>query len=496
MTIPQPRLDSSGVNRTAEDGGQSIRASASPSSSYELAQNGDVVEDLERKLTDTEKRDGDGIYTPRGDGWDGNVDDRKGRKEGGKVTRILTKSSWKDLGPPPDGGWFAWMQAAFGHLVIMNTWGFINSFGVFQTYYVTSLNRAPSDISWIGSIQIFFLFFVGTFTGRLTDAGYFRPVFLLGSVLAVFGTFMASLSTSYWQLFLAQGVCCGLGNGCLFCPSLSLLSTYFSSKRGLALGIGAAGSATGGMVFPAMVSSLLPKIGFPWTMRALGFIQLGCLVICNIGIKPRMPPRRTGALVDWKSFKEVPYVLFAIGMFFSFWAVYFAFYYVGSFARNVIGLPYKESVNLLIVMNGLGTIGRIVPGHVADRYWGPINTLTLFTFMTSILVLCWIAVGSKGGLYGWAVVYGTTAAGIQSLFPVALSSLTTDLTMAGTRMGLVFTIVSFAVLTGPPICGQLIQRKNGEYEYAMIFAGSVLMVGGGFLSAARFARSRELRAKI
>lgn len=53
----------------------------------------------------------------------------------------------------------------------------MNSFGVFQTYYVNSLGKSPSDISWIGSIQVFLVFFIGTFTGRLTDAGYFRPVF-------------------------------------------------------------------------------------------------------------------------------------------------------------------------------------------------------------------------------------------------------------------------------------------------------------------------------
>ena len=137
---------------------------------------------------------------------------------------------------------------------------------------------------------------------------------------------MASLSTTYWQLFLAQGVCCGIGNGCLFCPSLSLLSTYFAKKRSLALGIAASGSATGGMVFPAIVQQLLPKVGFPWTMRALGFIQLGCLVICNIGMKPRVPPRKTGQLVDWKSFKEAPYVLFACGMFFVRFISSFSFF--------------------------------------------------------------------------------------------------------------------------------------------------------------------------
>jgi MFS family permease len=203
-----------------------------------------------------------------------------------------------------------------GHLAVMNTWGFINSFGVFQTYYVTSLHDSPSTISWIGTMQIFLLFFIGAFTGRLTDAGYFRIVFLTGSILGVVGLFMASLSTTYWQLFLAQGVCCGLGNGCLFCPALSLLSTYFSKKRGLAIGLAATGSATGGMVFPAMVQQLLPKVGFAWTMRSLAFIQLGFLVFCNLLMKTRMPPRKAGAVVDWKSFKEATYSLFAAGMFF------------------------------------------------------------------------------------------------------------------------------------------------------------------------------------
>ena len=53
----------------------------------------------------------------------------------------------------------------------------MNSFGIFQTYYVDFLNRSDSDVSWIGSVQVFIVFFIGTFTGRFTDAGYFRPVF-------------------------------------------------------------------------------------------------------------------------------------------------------------------------------------------------------------------------------------------------------------------------------------------------------------------------------
>jgi MFS family permease len=116
--------------------------------------------------------------------------------------------------------------------------------------------------------------------------------------------------------------------------------------------------------------------------------------------------------------------------------------------------------------------------------------------ITSLLSFCWIAVNSQGELYGWTVVYGFVGGGIQGLFPATLSSLTTNLRMAGTRMGMIFTIVSFAVLTGPPIAGQLIQRRKGGYLYAQIFAGVDMLVGGGFLIAARIAKSRQLAAKL
>ncbi|TGO33007.1 hypothetical protein BHYA_0273g00010 [Botrytis hyacinthi] len=408
----------------------------------------------------------------------------------------VTTASWRALGPPPDGGTKAWVQVILSHLVIMNTWGFINSFGVFQTYYVTSLNRPASDISWIGSVQIFLLFFVGTFTGRLTDAGYFRSVFLIGTIIGLVGIFMTSISTTYWQVFLAQGICMGLGNGCLFCPALATLSTYFSTKKSLVIGIAAAGSATGGVIFPIMVQQLLPKIGYGWTMRSLGLIQLVCLGICNIGIKQRVPPRKSGALIDYPSFKDIPYVLFAIGMFFNFWGLYFGFYYLGAYARSIIGLPLTESINIIIILNAVGVVGRVLPNHLADRVFGPLNTLIPIAIIDSLLCFCWIAVSSRGGLYAWSVMYGIFAAGIQGLFPATLSSLTTDLRKAGVRMGMVFTVVSFAVLTGPPIGGVLIQRKNGGYEYAQIFAAADLLIGTAFLIMARLAKSKKLFTKM
>lgn len=218
--------------------------------------------------------------------------------------------------PPPDGGSIAWTQAVMAHFVIINTWGTVNSFGIFQSFYRTFLSRDPSDISWIGSMQVFFLFVIGVLTGRLTDAGFFRPVFAIGSALVVLGSLMASFATEYWQLFLSQGVCIGLGMGCLFCPVMAVLSTYFKRKRNLAIGIAISGSATGGMIYPSMVRQLLPQIGFSWTMRAMALVQLVTLLVATIFMRPRLGPRRSGPLVELSAFREKPYTLFTIGMFF------------------------------------------------------------------------------------------------------------------------------------------------------------------------------------
>ena len=235
-----------------------------------------------------------------------------------------------EAGPPPDGGWAAWTQVLMAHIIIFNTWGYINSFGVFQVYHVQNLLRPPSDISWVGSIQIFLLFSIGTVSGRASDAGYFKQTFAAGLLMQLIGLFMTSLSKTYWQLFLAQGICTGIGNGLLFCPSLAVLTTYFLKRRAIAVGIAACGTATGGVVFPLIAQHLLPRIGFGWTVRIMGFIMLVTMIFPLVLMRSRLPPRRTGPLVELAAFKEVPYLLFAIGNSLCFLGLYFTIYYVST----------------------------------------------------------------------------------------------------------------------------------------------------------------------
>jgi len=143
-------------------------------------------------------------------------------------------------------------------------------------------------------------------------------------------------------------------------------------------------------------------------------------------------------------------------------------------------------------MNGIGILGRILPGYMADRWFGPLNVIIPFTGLSSMMIFIWIAVRNRTGLYIFASFYGIFAAAILGLFPAALSSLTTDLRKAGVRIGMVFSIIAFACLIGPPIGGTLVQKKHGQYEYAQCFVGGVIMLGGLILVGASLAKSREM----
>ncbi|KAK8162949.1 major facilitator superfamily domain-containing protein [Phyllosticta citrichinensis] len=399
--------------------------------------------------------------------------------------------------PPPDGGVQAWTQVLMGHLVLINGWGYLSSFGLFQSYYTTSLGASPSAISWIGSLQIFLVYLVGTFSGRALDAGYFHVVLGLGSFLQILGVFMTSVSSQYWQLLLAQGVCKGLGDGLVFCPTVSLVATYFSKKRSLAMACTASGGATGGIIFPVIAQQLLPKIGFGWTVRIMGFVILFNAVVGLLIARVRLPPRKTGPLVEWSAFKEPSYTLFCVGMYFNLWAVYFAYFYVSTFGKKIIGVSSSTSLTILLVMNAVGVPGRLVCGLTADRLLGPVNTLIPVAFFAGVLFYCWAAVSSLGALFAFCIIYGFFGAGIQSLFPASCASLTTDLKKMGVRTGMCFSVVSIACLTGPPIAGALIQQHNGGFLYAQMFGGSAFMGGTLTLVAARIAKSGlELKSRM
>lgn len=215
-------------------------------------------------------------------------------------------------------------------IALLTSEGYVNSFGAFQAYYTETLNVPPSTISWIGSVQVCLVFVVGAFSGRMLDAGLFVPTFLVGAIIQLLGIFTMSLSTKYWQLVITQGVMTGLGGGIFFTPSIGLVTTWFSSRRAVAVGIATSGNAVGGMVYPILARELLARIGFAWTTRVLGFLNLAALALVLGFMRPRLPPRKTGPIIELKAFREPVYALFVTGMTGMTSSMYFLMYFVSS----------------------------------------------------------------------------------------------------------------------------------------------------------------------
>ena len=157
-------------------------------------------------------------------------------------------------GTPDDSsktGLLAYLIVPASFFIWFNSWGAINAFGVFQTHYQLSLlsSYSPSTIAWIGSVQNWLILFVGFLSGPLYDAGYAPALVCGGALLTVLGKMMLSLASdgAYYQVFLAQGVCVGLGWGLMFTPAASMPGRFWKGKQlGLATGVASAGASVGG----------------------------------------------------------------------------------------------------------------------------------------------------------------------------------------------------------------------------------------------------------
>ncbi|RYO91731.1 hypothetical protein DL764_008244 [Monosporascus ibericus] len=398
-----------------------------------------------------------------------------------QVTSRMTTRSLPEPLPPPDGGVKAWTQVAMAWLVM------IYYLGVFQTYYTTTMSQPPSTISWIGSLQTWLTLLIGAFSGRLLDAGLFMPTFLVGSVLQVLGMFLMSISTEYWHLVLTQGVLTGIGGGIFFTPSLALISTYFQSKRGLAVGIATTGNSAGGMIYPLVVRQLIPQVGFAWTVRVLAFINLSCLATALAFMRPRLRPRKSGPIIELAAFREPVYVAFVSGLFVSMLGNYYTFYYIASFGTQALGLSYSSASILIMVLNGVALPFRVIPAFIADRI-GVLNVIVPLTYAWCIVAFCWLAVTNTTGYYIFTCFYGIISGSFQSLIATTIANITKRLDMVGTRLGMAFSIVSFASLTGPPIGGALQGANGGRFVAPQAWAAGMTAIAMVLVTLARVSR--------
>ncbi|GAA5856025.1 hypothetical protein JCM8547_002945 [Rhodosporidiobolus lusitaniae] len=391
----------------------------------------------------------------------------------------------------PDGGWRAWLVVAGAWAVSFTAWGYPNSFGVILTY--TKQNQlsaySSSSIAWIGAFQLFSNMFFGLLSGRLFDAGYVKHLLVAGLLCYTAGLFGLSYASTYWQVFLSQGLACGVASGLTFLPACSAVSQHFKKKRMLALGFLATGSSLGGVMYPSMINKLLhtPSIGFGWTFRIVGFINLALLIFACLTIKARLPPRPKGRFVDFSIYRKDPlFSLYIVGAAFVWLGLYTPLFYTEEYAlfHNV---PEDIAFYSLSILNAASLFGRTIPNYFADRF-GVFTLLVPFTTVSGILLFIWIAaIENTAGTVVWNIVYGFFQGSFVAMLPASVAALTEDMNSIGIRMAMAFLGQSVAALVGTPIAGYCISLHPGESGYvgAGVYSGCTVLVGVALLGLVR-----------
>lgn len=312
-----------------------------------------------------------------------------------------------------------------------------------------------------------------------------RIPILIGSLLHIFGLMMTSISHKYYQIFLAQSVCSAIGCSFLFYPTIAAAGTWFLKHRALAFGIMVSGSSLGGVVLPIMVNHLVKSIGFGWAMRSTAFLLLGLLVFGNLFVKSRLPPaRRPIKLTDFFTpFAEMPFMLLAIGGFFAYFGGFLPFNFV-IVQGKAEGMSDNLSGYLVPILNAASTFGRIIPGHLGDKY-GVFNVMIIFTAFSGIICLAlWLPAASSAPLITFAALYGFASGTTLSIIPALVAQIS-DVRKLGVRNGTLYAFTSFGVLTGSPIAGAIVSDQHGGFSGLKIFGGICLLLSAVFVIFSR-----------
>ena len=380
-----------------------------------------------------------------------------------------------------------YLQVLGAWVLFFNTYGVANSFSVFQAYYESSgmLTASSSNISWIGSIQSFLIQFAGLLTGPIFDRGHIRGLILTGGSCITIGHLALSFSTTWWQVFLAQGICTGLGMGCLLVPCISLLPPYFPTRIGLVMGIASSGASIGGVIYPILMHKLITVLSFAWSVRIMGLIVLLTLSIPLTAMRIRHKPVKARVILDVSTFQDFPFMWLSISIAISFLG-FSIFHTFASFYAMHQNLTSRDlAFNLSPIYNGLATIGRIVPGALSDRV-GPFNIMIPSACMLGVMYYLSIIVSSASAVVTVTAIAGFLSGIFTAMPPLCFTRLVKEQDKLGTWIGTGYAIASLGLLIGGPIGGAILgQGETRHWATLWTFAGTIMLVASALLTVSR-----------
>lgn len=404
----------------------------------------------------------------------------------------------------PEGGLRAWFVVFAAMTIMAMSFGMVNSFGVYQSYYETRYSTTSSTkIGAIGSIQAGLTFMMGI---PSTMGGFYlgpQMMVLFGGVLCIIAFMLLSVTNAIWQVFLVQALLYGMGSGIMYIHSTSVTFQYFHRKKALAQGLITAGASAGGVYWPIGVRGLINTIGFGWGTRTIGFIYIPMTIFATAFIRPRFKPTKRQPdqnifRLDFSVLKHWQLQVMALAWFEYIMCLFTGLFYYDLFCQRLDTAEYLQKY-VVAIINGCGLVARVLPGYIGDKL-GRLNLSFIFLVFTGVLPLAmWTQVRSTPGILAFSVVWGFFSGAPTSLLPAVVGQIFPS-DEVPSCLAYFYACGGVASFIGPSIAGTFIPRGDikgaAGFTKLAIFSGVFGLASAASVLVVRLQHSRNPLKKL
>lgn len=423
----------------------------------------------------------------------------------------------KDGSEAPEGGLWGWLTVFGVFLTSFMAFGVGNVWGIFQNAYTMEPTSRFKDVSvfklgFVGGCSVGFAFAVGPFSNILVAKFGVKVPILMGVFFMTLALELASVATEYWQLLLSQGIMFGIGASLAYIPAISLPAQWFTKRRSLVTGLASSGGGVGAVILSLISQASINKISIPWTLRILGILALGFGITATCLMKTRantasmtaMMMKNGPKLIDLSVLKVPGYTLYLCFAFVQIFGFITPLFFIPSYC-TALGISTTQTSAVLALTSGMGALGRILAGQVADMA-GPINILISFNVMAGLMCfIIWLPARSVGVMFGFAIFWGFFSPVYWALsVPTAAKIVGLPKLSAAVSIGFLVNVLPpiFAAPIGSMIISRTATNAHistnapGSYGGLIVFCAICPIVASMFLVPVRLRFSSAFWAKV
>jgi MFS family permease len=380
------------------------------------------------------------------------------------------------------------MKPTHGQVKVTTT-GFLSLFSIvgiavyglpfFYDFWVQDYGWSRATVTSGNAVAKIGIGMLAFFAGWIIDRFGPRRVMMAGIMMGGFALIGLSTVTSLWQfyffyLFSAMGYMCG---GPL--PNQVLISRWFDSARGKAMGIAYLGIGVGGMLVPQIAKKLNMEFGWHQALMLLGILMIIMALPMVWFVKDNPEgklnePKTDAPKISLKSIlKGWPFYLLLIGSMCSIGAVSGTSQNLKLFFSIDLKYTQQESANIISLVLASSIIGRLLMGWLADRIPKKYVMMLIYTIVAGSIPLLYLA-SKPGVIYIFAFIFGIGLGGDYMIIPLMAAEIF-GVKVMGRVMGLILTFDGLAEAFSPMIVARL-RDIGGSYAngFAALMALGVI----------------------